>query len=278
MVYAFEPLPDNIVLIKRNFKNSGYKGLFLSEVCLSDSVSFATFNVSSREPDSVKLSDYTELSYWHKSSSLLAPGAIEDHYIWLEFEKKIQVSTTTLDLYCKEKNVSYIDFIHMDVQGAELMVLIGASAHMNSIDIIWMEVSSVDIYKDQPLKREVNDYMKSFGYFKALDIGDYVTGDELWIRKAYMDSLPQETQRVLKSEHVKSSISFRINSIISSSRKYLSKKKADSRELYEVGIKSTQLFNITLEILRNLIPQYVVSLLSSLRTHARTKANLLASN
>ena len=58
-----------------------------------------------------------------------------------------------------------------------------------------MEVSSVDIYKDHPLKREVNDYMKSFGYFKALDIGDYVTGDELWIRKAHGHSSSRNTTR-----------------------------------------------------------------------------------
>jgi FkbM family methyltransferase len=224
-IHLFEPLPDNMVLIKKHIQESGFTGLYPNETCLSDKEGLAEFFVSSGSPSNSELKDYTELDYWNKSSSLLAPGSIEEHYKWLEFKKKIQVSTTTLDLYCKEKKISGIDFIHMDVQGAELMVLNGAAAHMSTIDLIWMEVSSLDIYKDQPLKKEVNDYMKRFGFFKALDIGDHVTGDELWIRKAYMKTLPQETQNVLKSEHMKSSISFRINSIISSSRKYLSKLK-----------------------------------------------------
>lgn len=47
----------------------------------------------------------------------------------------------------------------MDVQGAELMVLEGASDFISSIKVIWLEVSKVDLYQNQPLVEDVKKFM-----------------------------------------------------------------------------------------------------------------------
>lgn len=48
----------------------------------------------------------------------------------------------------------------MDVQAAELMVLEGAGDFINSIKLIWLEFSNIDLYKDQPLAIDIYEFMK----------------------------------------------------------------------------------------------------------------------
>lgn len=40
---------------------------------------------------------------------------------------KLNVNTNTIDTYCNENNIEYIDFIKIDVEGAEKIVLDGAN-------------------------------------------------------------------------------------------------------------------------------------------------------
>ncbi|MEZ4799098.1 MAG: FkbM family methyltransferase [Flavobacteriales bacterium] len=55
---------------------------------------------------------------------------MQKHTEWLEFKNTLEVSTMKLIDFCSSKlNISNIDFIHMDVQGAELMVLKEALKH-----------------------------------------------------------------------------------------------------------------------------------------------------
>jgi len=226
VIHSFEPLPDNIELIKKNIKRYGYSDIFLNEVCLSDIDGFAQFNVSSGIPDGIDLKDYTELEYWNKSSSLLNPGNIDKLYNWLEFKEQIQVQTVTLENYCSTNGISAIDFIHMDVQGAELLVLNGAGPMLNKVNIIWMEVSSAEIYEGQPLKEEVNTYMKSHGFEKILDIGDHITGDELWLRNEYLNSLDNSIKNRIRQIQKSSLSTFKRRLVWSNLKSILRKLKS----------------------------------------------------
>ena len=221
-IHAFEPLPDNMRLIESNILKSGFHGIYPNEVCLSDSIGTAEFFVSSGSPDNENLRDYTALDYWNKSSSLLSPGSIDKHYKWLKFNESIKVKTITLDSYCEEKGIDHIDFVHMDVQGAELMVLNGAKALISSIDIIWLEVSSVDIYKNQPLKKEVNQYMKRHGFKKILDIGNHITGDELWMKSTFYEQLPSKVKGSIRPLMWRNKLNHAISYSLSALRSMLS--------------------------------------------------------
>ena len=44
---------------------------------------------------------------------------------FFEYPSKILVNTTTINDFCKEKNITEIDFLHMDIEGAELIALKG---------------------------------------------------------------------------------------------------------------------------------------------------------
>ena len=56
------------------------------------------------------------------------------------------------------------DFLKMDVQGAELAILDGASRILPSIKWVYLEVSFVPCNEGAPLFKEVSDYLYNKGY------------------------------------------------------------------------------------------------------------------
>ena len=103
----------------------------------------------------------------------------------LKFDQIETVDTDTLHSFCQEHKIQLIDYIHIDVQGAELMVLNGASAYISRIKMIWMEVENIPLYKDQPLKTEVELYMLRNGFTKIKDTVNHISGDQLWVNLRY---------------------------------------------------------------------------------------------
>jgi FkbM family methyltransferase len=81
----------------------------------------------------------------------------------LDFE--VELETTTLNAFCAEEKVNTIDFLQMDVQGAEIKVLEGATALLEQgILGIQTEVSFTELYVDQPLFCDVDRYLQDRNY------------------------------------------------------------------------------------------------------------------
>jgi FkbM family methyltransferase len=73
-----------------------------------------------------------------------------------------ELETTTLDNFCCQEGIKEIDFLQLDVQGAELQVLKGASQIVgNSVLAIQTEVNFSELYINQPLFFEVDKYLRS---------------------------------------------------------------------------------------------------------------------
>jgi FkbM family methyltransferase len=82
----------------------------------------------------------------------------------IELKSTVNLSTTTLENFCKAENIQEIDFLHLDVQGAELKVLHGADGILNkSLLGLVTEVEFTEIYADQPLFSDVDIYLRSQG-------------------------------------------------------------------------------------------------------------------
>jgi len=105
-------------------------------VALSYEIGSADFYVSNGRPENAAESDW---DYGNKSSSLLAPDKHKELASFIEFNKKITVPTDRLKNFCKGNDIKSIDFIHMDVQGAELMVLQGAGDFIDSIKLFGLK-------------------------------------------------------------------------------------------------------------------------------------------
>jgi len=181
-IYAFEPLPRNIQLIRDNFRKYKIENAIYIDKALSSQNGFAEFYVSSGQPENISVSDW---DFGNKSSSLLAPEKDLEKYAFLHFDTKIEVETLTLKTFCNSNKVKSIDFIHMDVQGAELMVLHGAGEFISSIKAIWLEVSKVHFYKDQPLEIEVRQFMASNNFILIKNELNGEQGDQLYVSKNF---------------------------------------------------------------------------------------------
>lgn len=181
-IYAFEPLPNNVKLIDNNFREYGLKNASYYNLALSSENGTATFYVSSGSPADAENSDW---DYGNKSSSLLPPAKHLETANFIHFDDKIEVETMTLKSFCSAKKIKQIDFIHMDVQGAELMVLEGAEDFISSIKAIWLEVSKVDLYKDQPLVDDVKKFMEDNNFVLIKDSLIGIQGDQLYISKQF---------------------------------------------------------------------------------------------
>jgi len=184
-IYAFEPLPDNIQLIQNNFKKYKIQNVTYLNKALSFQNGFADFFVSSGQPENIHASDW---NFGNKSSSLLAPGKDLEKFGFLQFNTKVEVETLTLKTFCNSNNIKNIDFIHMDVQGAELMVLQGAGEFISSIRAIWLEVSKVHFYKDQPLENDVRHFMTSNNFMLIKNELNEEQGDQLYVSKNFFPS------------------------------------------------------------------------------------------
>lgn len=183
-IYTFEPIPENFEFVNQNIALYKKDNIFPYKICLSDKIGETTFYISNGNPDNIESTDW---NYGNKSSSLLAPEETTQVVEWLKFENKINITTTTLINFCNMHKIVDIDFIHMDVQGAELMVLDGASTFINNIKCIWLEVATIELYKNQPLKSDIEQYMEKHGFVKITDTVYEYDGDQFWIKKDFVE-------------------------------------------------------------------------------------------
>jgi FkbM family methyltransferase len=185
-VYAFEPRTDNLAIGKESIARYKADRIVLENIALSNSNGVAEFFLSEGAPEGIETGEW---DFGNKSSSLLPPSEeMKKHTSWLKFNKRIEVPTMRLEDYVKSRNIEAIDFAHIDVQGAELMVLEGAGHFLKSIRLIWMEVEAVELYKNQPLKKDVESFMKAHDFENVLDTVNTVAGDQLYANSKYFDA------------------------------------------------------------------------------------------
>lgn len=92
-----------------------------------------------------------------QSSSILKPKLHLEQYKWIKFTDKEEVDIDRLD------NVDYdrelYDFLHIDVQGYELEVLMGAVESLRYIDEIECEVNTEELYEGCPMLEDIDRFM-----------------------------------------------------------------------------------------------------------------------
>jgi FkbM family methyltransferase len=189
-IYSVEALPKNLELIHKNLSSFSISNVEVIPFALSDKNGISTFHVSSGHPEEHRLSQNnnspsSDWDYGNKSSSLLAPSQVQSIFPWLKFQGSIDVETTTLKDICLTKRITCIDFIHMDVQGAELLVLQGAGELIKNTKVIWLEVEAISLYQNQPLKEDIEKFMSKNNFWKLKDTVDNVSGDQMYVNISY---------------------------------------------------------------------------------------------
>jgi hypothetical protein len=99
------------------------------------------------------------------------------------------VDISTIESFCNEQNIERVDFLHIDVQGAELDVLKGANNYLSKVRMIWLEVENIPLYQEQPLRNDIEVFLKSTGFFKIKDTAFGDSGDQLYVNLRFYSLL-----------------------------------------------------------------------------------------
>jgi FkbM family methyltransferase len=151
-----------------------------------DLLNRSTPNTHSYYP--IALSDIKRVATLNVSQNLLASSLLDVNNAFVDrfphsepgrIVKQVEVETVDLDSFCDQYQIQPIDFIKIDVEGAELMVLKGGKRTIDkSVLGISLEVWFHEYHNNRPLFSDIDIYLRSqgFSFFDFLQM-------EKWSRK-----------------------------------------------------------------------------------------------
>lgn len=168
VMHAFEPNPLEHRLLETRYRQHPFRHLHLNQTGLSNSNGDAEFWITAHgsmssllEPDTVNYAmhfgAYREYPRWESS---------------IRAEEKIRIALQTADAYF-ETGAGRIDYMKLDTQGSELMILQGSEQLLASqrILLLKVEVSTIPVYKDQALFSDIDQFLRARGFVLV----DYIT-------------------------------------------------------------------------------------------------------
>lgn len=177
-VYAFEPEPANFSILQKNVRLNNYHNIYLEPKAASG---------VNRVKDLYICED-------NKGMHRLYPS--------LCCSGKIAVEAVALDDYLKEK-INRLDFVKMDIEGAEFMALSGMKHLMGKYKpMLLTEFSPAALYECGVLPRQYLDLLWSLGY-TIYDVSlqlvekDELLRDMVLFQKAMGEIFPRLKKRAL---------------------------------------------------------------------------------
>lgn len=142
-VYSLEPENNNRIRFCENIKVNNISNIEIIPLAVSNRVGWGELNIFE--------------SYGHHSL-----GRVNT----TKFVRKERVEITTLDNFCKERNIDFIDCLKIDVEGFELEVLDGTMELIqnNRIKFIILEISKFLFTKFKKNTNEIFHILSSNNY------------------------------------------------------------------------------------------------------------------
>lgn len=111
-------------------------------------------------------------------------------------QKEIQVQTIRLDEWMQRENISHIDLLCIDAQGATLQILRGLGKSLFAVKYIIAECEYTRYYAGEALYEEINTFLNSRGFTQVatIDCLNYY-GNPLYIRNDLKDHDKTHTPR-----------------------------------------------------------------------------------
>lgn len=145
-IYSFEPIKEMIDKQKKFF---AYKNnIVFHNVALGSSNTLKEFLITTRMDSSSFL-------------KIVSDNNKNKNYDIVE-NRNIQINT--LDELLINEKISHPVLIKIDVQGYELEVLRGANNLLKKTDYLLLEVSKNEMYQNQPIEKEVVEYLKNLNF------------------------------------------------------------------------------------------------------------------
>ena len=165
-IHAFEPNPDEFQTLQKLYSNHSFKKLKLNQIGLSNTNGGADFTITNHASMSSLLNP--DLENYKKHF-----GAYSDFHKWetsIVAHNKVRIEVQTLDSYFANEELT-LDYLKLDTQGSELLILQGAEDLISSgkVSVIKVEVSTIAIYKNQALFSDIDLFLRKYNY----DLADF---------------------------------------------------------------------------------------------------------
>jgi len=165
-------------------------------LAMSDTVGDATLYVT-KHPMCSSLYQPNE-AYLNRFSDLI-------EFMGLDFV--VGIETTTIDAFCQDEGIEEIDFLKVDVQGADLKVLQGSKSILSrSVLAVQVEVLFCELYENQPLFSDVDTFLRQQGFtlfnlpiayrhrqgspiVSEINPGQILWGDALYLRDLILEGV-----------------------------------------------------------------------------------------
>jgi FkbM family methyltransferase len=171
-VMWFEANPETYDILCDNIKN------------MSNHIAY---NELLADKDDINTEFYITSNYRAASSSMLELGKHLIHYPNITVVKTLKLQTRRFDTFLSHnKNIKILDynFLNMDVQGAELLVLKGMGNLINNFDYVYSEVNTDEVYKGCCLFDEIEYYLKQYNFiFAEKNMTPFDWGDALFVKQ-----------------------------------------------------------------------------------------------
>lgn len=150
-IVCFEPDPRNVKILKERGID---KICELHPLALSDTNGQSIFYLSSGNSSGRVSEKILQQNDWSCSSSLKKPTGHIYMHPWITFNNKVNVETRKLDDVESLKNTK-IDFMWVDVQGAEDLVFSGGKETLENTKYLYTEYSDNELYENQLNKKSI---------------------------------------------------------------------------------------------------------------------------
>lgn len=170
-VYWIEAIPEVFEQLKENLKP------FPNQIAMTACVS----NV-----------DGQEVKFHISNNEAQSSSMLElDHHLIIhpevEYIETIKLETKRLDTFFRimEFDISFVNFLNLDLQGAELLALQGMGSLLKQFDYILTEVNKKSTYKNCVLIDDLDYFLLQNG-FERVETGEWVADtwtDALYIKK-----------------------------------------------------------------------------------------------
>jgi FkbM family methyltransferase len=131
--------------------------------------------------DGVEL-NFNVTNYEGMSSSIFEFGTHPEFSPDTKFIERIRLLTRTIDSLADQHHIS-ANLLNMDLQGAELLALQGASRFLDGVDYIMTEVNQDEVYVDCAQVEQLDEHLTGFRRVQTYWVPGQGWGDALYVRR-----------------------------------------------------------------------------------------------
>lgn len=186
-VYSFEPSSQNQLRCSKNYATLDPEVRYrvhLVSAALGETTGAVTFHAI----DEDRAREVGNVNYGMGSLlEIVDPRVLP----WeLNVQKTVEVNGYRLDDWCSYNQIEKVDAIWMDVQGAELMVLKGATSMLENVEVIMTEAGIQPYYHGHTMKADIDEFLFKNGFVELTEASlNHAQGLEvntIYVNKRFM--------------------------------------------------------------------------------------------